>query len=181
MYQTHNYNSFIFLLLTNLFVQQKLHSHVHKYLWLKKSKVVRCIDPKPLQICKKLITKLKILGFHPIDIYQNWPSCLENMTFIQYFTKFEYNEMQHPSSQHCHDQDNLENYIYMTNKLTRFTNFHPTHNNKSFFYNILLWKIAFRNETKLLSTSKFKNSYVQECHICNLLSESNTIRTFLMK
>jgi hypothetical protein len=68
MYQTHNYNSFLFLLLTNLFFQQKLHSHVHKYLWFKKSKVVRFIDSKPLEMCKKLITKLRILGFHPIDV-----------------------------------------------------------------------------------------------------------------
>lgn len=60
--------------------------------------------------------------------------------------------MQHPSSQHCHDQDYLGNYIYTTNKLTRFTNFHPTHNNKTFFY-MLLQKITFKNETKLLSTS----------------------------
>jgi hypothetical protein len=63
----------------------------------------------------KLITKSKVLRFHPVDVYSNWPSHSKNMTFIQYFMKFEYDKMQHLFSQHCHDQNNLGNYIYTTN------------------------------------------------------------------
>jgi hypothetical protein len=49
---------------------------------VKKSKVVRYIDSKPPQMCTKLITKSRVLRFHPIDVYNNWPSQFENMTFI---------------------------------------------------------------------------------------------------
>ncbi len=137
---------------------------------VKKSKVVQYIDSKPPQPCTKLITKSRVLGFHPIDVYTNRPSQFENMTFIQYFTKFEYDKMQHPSLQHYHNQNNLRNYIFTTNTLTRFTNFHPTHNTQTFFYNVLLQKITFWNEIELSPTSNLEN--VKECHIHDLLLET---------
>jgi len=123
---------------------------------VKKSKIVRYIDSKPLQMCTKL--KSRVIRFHPIDAYSNRPSQFENMTFFQYFTKFEYDKMQHSSLQHYHDQDNLRNYIYTTNTLTRFTNFHPTHNIEAFFYNIFLQKTRFWNEIELLSASIHKRT-----------------------
>ncbi len=79
----------------------------------------------------KIITRLKILGFHPIDVYRNQSSRFENMTFIEYFTKCKSNKLKRPSSKY-HGEDNLWNYIYTTNKLTRFIDFHPTHNIKGF-------------------------------------------------
>ncbi len=78
--------------------------------------MVKNIDLKPLQMRTKLITKSRVLRFHLVDVYNNRPSLSISMTFIQYFTKFEYDKMQHSFSQHCHDQDNLGNYIYTTNK-----------------------------------------------------------------
>ncbi len=57
-----------------------------------------------------------------------------------------------PSSK-CHGENNLGNYIYTTNKLTRFTNFHPTYNIEGFFNNILLQNGCFQREIDLLSTS----------------------------
>jgi hypothetical protein len=90
----------------------------------------------------KIITRSRILGFQPIDVYMNWPFHFGNMTFIEYFTKYEFDKLKHPFSKWL-GEDNLGNYIYTTNKLTRFTDFHPTHNIEGFFYNILLKKCVF--------------------------------------
>jgi hypothetical protein len=74
----------------------------------------------------KFIISSRILGFHPIDVYMNQPSHFENMNFIEYFTKYESNKLKHTSLK-CHHENNLGNYVYTTNKLTRFKDFHPIH------------------------------------------------------
>jgi hypothetical protein len=54
----------------------------------------------------KIITKSKVLGFHPIYVYNNRPINFDNMTFTQYLTNFEYDKLQHPTSK-CYGQDDL--------------------------------------------------------------------------
>jgi hypothetical protein len=97
----------------------------------------------------KKITRSKNLGFHPIDVYMNWPFHFQNIAFIDYFTKYESNKLKHPSSKY-HGEDNLGNYIYITNKLTKFTNFHPTYNIEGFCNNILLQNVCFQREIDTL-------------------------------
>jgi hypothetical protein len=118
----------------------------------KKNVVVKYIDSKPPHMHIKIITISRILGFHPIDVYMNRPFHFENMTFIEYFTKYESNKLKCLSSK-CHGEDNLGNSIYTTNKLTRFIDFHPTHNIEGFFYNILLQNVCFWRELDLPSAS----------------------------
>ena len=74
-----------------------------------------------------------VLGFHPIDSYCNRPLDYENMTFVSYFKIFETEKTQRPNSK-CYGIDMFGFYLYETSKLTRFTNFHPTHNTKAFFF-----------------------------------------------
>jgi len=119
---------------------------------VQKNVVVRYIDSKPPHMHIKIITISRILGLHPIDVYMNQPFHFENMTFIEYFTKYESNKLKCLSSK-CHGEDNLGNYIYTTNKLTRFIEFHPTHNIERFFYNILLQNMCFWRELDLFSPS----------------------------
>jgi hypothetical protein len=128
-----------------------------------KNVVVKYIDSKPLHMRTKIITRSIIFGFHPIDVYMNRHSHFENMTFIEYFTKYEFDKLKHLFSK-CHGED----YIYTTNKLTRFIDFHPAHNIKGFFYNILLQNMCFRRELDLLCTTNMQKNYVRECHIWDL-------------
>jgi hypothetical protein len=44
----------------------------------------------------KIITKSRVLGFHPLDVYSNWLTYFDNMNFIQYLTKFEYEKYNIP-------------------------------------------------------------------------------------
>jgi hypothetical protein len=76
------------------------------------------------------------------------------MTFTQYLNNFEYDKLQHPTLK-CHGQDDLGNFIYKNNKLTRFRNFHFTHNTK-WFFDLLLQNVSFQNESELFSASNFE-------------------------
>jgi hypothetical protein len=48
-------------------------------------------------------------------------------------------------------RDNLGYYVYTNNKLTRFTDFHPTYSPEGFSFNIIFQNICFRDEKELLS------------------------------
>jgi hypothetical protein len=47
--------------------------------------------------------------------------------------------------------DNLDYLVYTNNKITRFTDFHPTYSLEGFFFNIMLQNICFKDEKELLS------------------------------
>lgn len=75
---------------------------------------VKYIDSKPFTMRTKLITRSRVLGIHPIDIYCIRPKLFEEYTFIQYFKKFEADRMTQPNAV-CHSENMLGNYIYESN------------------------------------------------------------------
>ena len=128
-----------------------------------KSIVVKYIDSKPSTLRTKIVTKSRVLGFHPIDVYTNRLLQFENHTFIEKFTKSETDCLHRPNIFFI-GKDNLGHYIYENNKVTRFTDFHSSHSSEGFFCNILLRTICFRNENTLLSFHNKQQSYVYECY-----------------
>lgn len=86
---------------------------------VQKMSFVKYIDSKPPGLRTKLVTKSKVLGFHPIDIYCNRPYECEDMTFTKDFKKFEMNKIwwcNVPSFR----IDMLDFHIYDIHKVTRF-------------------------------------------------------------
>lgn len=69
--------------------------------------------------------------------------------------------------------------IYKNEKLVRFTEFHLIHNSEGFFYNVLLQKIPFCDEKKLLSNCNIHQSYVYECQVQSLLPNLESLHNFL--
>jgi hypothetical protein len=55
---------------------------------ISKSVSVKYVDSKPPNLCTKMMTKSKILGFHPIDIYCTRPSNMVQYTFTKYYKHF---------------------------------------------------------------------------------------------
>ena len=49
---------------------------------IQKSRIVRYIDSNPPILRTKLVTKFRVLGFHPIDAYCNRPIAFDSMTFF---------------------------------------------------------------------------------------------------
>ena len=77
------------------------------------------------------------------------------------------------------EKDRLRFHMYEFHKITRFTDFHPTHNSEGFFFNVLIRTIPFRNKNELLSATNNEKSYVREYHTRGLISNLNTIQEFL--
>jgi hypothetical protein len=96
------------------------------------------------------------------------------------FKNFKCEKLQYPALK-CDGQDDLGNFIYKTNKLIRFTNFHPTYNIEGFFNKILLKNVSFRNENEILFTLYFEKNYIHECYICHFLSSLDNLQTYLLK
>jgi hypothetical protein len=58
--------------------------------------------------------------------------------------------MIHPSFEN-YGKNSLSFIVYKNEKLVRFINFHPIHNNKGFSFNMLLQMISFCDENNVLS------------------------------
>ena len=123
---------------------------------------MKYIKSKPPILNTKILTKFRVLGFHPINVYTNRLLQFENYSFIDYFTKYETNCFHIPNLL-SYREDNLSYYIYEYNKVTRFTHFHSTHSSEGFF-NILLHTICFSNENTLLLLHNKQQNYVHECY-----------------
>ena len=114
------------------------------------SRAIRYIDSKPPLLRTKIATKSRVLGFHLVDAYCNTPLDFENMTFVSYIERFEIERIQRPIGK-CYGIDMFGFYMYETSKLTKLTDFHPTHNTEGFFFNIFLCNICLRDERELIS------------------------------
>ena len=126
----------------------------------------------------KLVTKCRVLGFHPIDAYYNRPIAFESMIFFQYFERFETDRIQ-KSNMTCYGVNMFGFYLYETTKVTRFIDFHPTHNTHGFFFDILLHNFTFRDERQLLSEHNTNKNYLLECYIRGLLPDVQAVQHYL--
>ena len=70
-------------------------------------------------------------------------------------------------------------HLYETTKVTKFTDFHPTHNTQGFFFNIPLRNLTFRDERQLLSKRNTNMNYLLECYIKGLLHDAQAVQNYL--
>jgi hypothetical protein len=109
---------------------------------VQKNIAIKYIDNKHPHLQTKVLSKSRFLGFHPINIYKSRPSNFEYLTFYEYFEKYEFKKMVHPSFQK-YGKDALCFIIYKNEKLVRFTNFHPIHNSEGLFLQCVITKDTF--------------------------------------
>lgn len=100
-------------------------------LMVQKSIVVKYIDSKSLALRTRMVTKSRILDFHPIKISWKIPYDCEVMTLIKYF-KFKMDKIWRWNVS-SFEIDMLDFHIYENHKVTSFTNFHPPHSSVAFF------------------------------------------------
>ena len=129
-----------------------------------KSRAITYVDSKPPALKTKIVTSSCILDLYLVDGYTSRPGEFEDITFAEYFTKYETYRMTRRSTTPI-AKDNLGYHVCRNKKITRFTDFHPTYSAEEFFFNIMLQNFCFRNKKVLLSDHNTKQSYVYECHI----------------
>jgi hypothetical protein len=66
---------------------------------VQKNITIKYIDSKHTNLQTKVLSKSRFLGFHPIDIYKSRTSTFEYLTFYEYFEKYAFLKMVHPSLQ----------------------------------------------------------------------------------
>ena len=73
----------------------------------------------------------------------------------------------------------LDSICTRSQKLTRFTDFHPTHNTQGFFFNILLRNFTSGDERQLLSERNANKIYLLECYIRGLFPDVQAVQNYL--
>jgi hypothetical protein len=63
----------------------------------------------------------------------------------------------------------------------RFTDYNPLSDVESFFYNILLQHIPFRDESELFSTANTRHSYILECKLRGLLDNVDSLLHYVQE
>ena len=65
--------------------------------------------------------------------------------------------------------------MYENTKVIRFTDYNPLSDVESFFYNILLQHVPFRDESELFSTKNTWHLYIMECKLRGLLDNVDSL------
>ena len=127
-----------------------------------------------------MITRSRVLDFHPINIYCNKIHEYDDMTFTDYFKRFDMEKICRRNVTYFL-KDKLGFHIYETHKITRFTDFHPIHNSEAFFFNVLLRTIPLKNENDFLSATNIEQSFIRECHNREIISNIDNIQEYLLQ
>jgi hypothetical protein len=85
-----------------------------------KSRAITYVDSKPPALKTKIVTSSCTLGFHLVNGYTSRPGEFEDITFTEYFIKYETDRMTRRSTTPI-IKDNLGYYVYRNKKITRFT------------------------------------------------------------
>jgi len=141
---------------------------------ISKSVVIKYVDSEPPNLCTKMVTKSKILGFDPIDIYCARPSNMAQYTFTKYWKQFS-PQQQELKKKTCLGKDKLGFFLYKSEHLMRFTNFNPSKHVEPFFFNILLNNVVFFKEHELISPTNLAGSYYHECFVHGIVKTFNCL------
>jgi hypothetical protein len=103
---------------------------------------VKYVDSKPPNLHTQMVTKSKILGFHPIDIYCAWPSNMAQYTFTKYWKQF-FSQQQELKKKTCLGKEKLGFFLYKSEHLVWLKDFNPCKHVEPLFFNILLNNVVF--------------------------------------
>lgn len=127
---------------------------------VRRSEQVVYADSKPPKMRSRSInSRSRTLSLHLIDIYMGRPIDFENYTFKEYYKAFEVVKTKYVRKI-AQGSDEFGNFLYINNRVVRFTEFSPLKEPEAFFYNILLQQVAFRDECDL-----FFHHQTQENHM----------------
>jgi len=109
---------------------------------ISKSVGVKYVDSKAPNLRTKMVTKSRILGFHPIDIYCAPPSNMAQYTFTKYWKQFS-PQQQKLKKKTCLGKDKLRFFLYKSEYWVWIRDFNPSKHVEPFFFNILLNNVVF--------------------------------------
>lgn len=103
---------------------------------------------------------------HAVDKYAARPADAETHTFYSYFSGHVIGQQSRVRNAEIIGQDVFGNNIFAyrdTERVVRFTDYHPVSQTEAFFFNLLLQKVPFRSETDLLTPDNHSATYFEQC------------------
>ncbi len=147
---------------------------------ISKSVGVKYVDSKPPNLRTKMVTKSRILGFHPIDIYCARPSNMAQYTFTKYWKQFS-PQQQELKKKTCLGKDKLGFFLQENEHLVWFIDFNPGKYVEPFFFNTLLNNVVFFKEHELISPTNLTRSYYHECFVRGIAKTFNCLQDLISK
>jgi len=80
-----------------------------------------------------MVTKSRILGFHPIDIYCVQPFNMAQYTFTKYWKQFS-PQQEELKKKTCLGKEKLGFFLYKSEQLLWFIDFNPSKHVEPFFF-----------------------------------------------
>lgn len=141
-----------------------------------KSSSVTKIASVPPGLRMRFVSNSTQMYIPPVDKYCARPASLSNLTFVDYFKHYRV-ESSVLKTKPLVGRDQLGNYVYASDHLVRFTDYHPAHHVEGYFYNVLLALVPFLHESELLSdaVTNPSRSYFYECQVRGIIRSVNDI------
>lgn len=151
---------------------------------------VRAVSSQPPYLRTANVSRGRSISMSPVDEYCMRHTSLEALTFTEYHKEYTMSRKDLPHSTYelvAHETSFCEfkQYKFRKPPLTRFTQFHPRRSHEAFFYNVLLERVAFRDEglarpdaepgAHLLSADNRSRTYFEECVIRGIIVDEESL------
>jgi pyruvate-formate lyase len=113
----------------------------------------------------------------PVDVYQHRPVAADELTMYQYFWRTRRRPTPIaavPNDCTYIQQDKFKQHVYLLNTsepdvIVRFDVFHPGTQTEAYCYDLLLQRVAFREENQLLTYGR--TSYIAQCNSLGVMTD----------
>jgi hypothetical protein len=139
-------------------------------------KVVSIPTFPPHQRCLR-IGRARTVVIAKVDQYCGRPARFEELTMVEYFRQYTVSKEPVKSLGDVLGKDSFGNSVQKRppDQPVRFSHPHPSSNPEGFFYNMLLKKVAFRNEDELLSPENALGLYYTECCLRKIIKDEEDL------
>ncbi|GFH30424.1 ATP-dependent DNA helicase PIF1, partial [Haematococcus lacustris] len=137
------------------------------------SDAVKVFHSQPPNLRTKMRVAGRAIPLAHVDVYCMRPIELQDLTFTEYFTRYELRDdamqgfqdasrrVMGPGGEGVKDGRGKRLYWRCPNTPVRFSTYNPATQTEGFAYNLLLKTIPFHNESELLSAANSSNSYYE--------------------
>eukprot|EP00798_Chlamydomonas_sp_ICE-L_P003121 gene3121-biopygen20880 len=148
---------------------------------IRKSDTVTFMETSPMAIRTTTLMFCTTTSTPPVDKYCARPDSLEHCKLKEYFEQHDLlrEDTEPPKGSTLVGTDIFGNMVYRlkTPRLIRVSDFHPAHQPQGFFYNLLISKLAFRDESHLLAQGN--TDYMTECVLREFIKDEEDLHRIM--
>jgi hypothetical protein len=138
--------------------------------------------PLPEQRTRRFDERSRCFSVAPVDVYCGRPSVAElnGITLGDYFMDYLVTKDTR-TRYRLVGEDAWSNRVYKLpyRRIVRFTDYHPVRHPEGFFYIVLLHHASFSAEEEFLSDDNDHRSYVLECFLRGIVTDTEDIQGFV--